>query len=77
MIVYGSEVCVRDPRIIVQSLELRFMQPNHRMVQTRTLRITYICIIIYKFIAARIKKTRIDIYKVSHNYICRIFALHI
>ena len=38
----GSEVYMRDPRIIVQKLGPRFAQQNPWMVRIRTLRITYI-----------------------------------
>ena len=41
--ILGSEVCVRDPRIIAQSSDPRFAQQNPRMVRIRTLRITYVC----------------------------------
>ena len=40
--ILGSDVCVRDPRIIVQSSAPRFAQQNPRMVRIRTLRLTYI-----------------------------------
>ena len=40
-LILGSEVCVRDPRIIAQSSDPRFAQQNPRMVRIRTLRITY------------------------------------
>ena len=40
--IFGSEVCVRDPRIIAQSSDPRFAQQNPGMVRIRTLRITYI-----------------------------------
>ena len=43
-LILGSEVCVRDPRIIVQSSDPRLAQQNPRMVRIRTLRITYIYI---------------------------------
>ena len=43
----GSEVYMRDPRIIAQKLGPRFAQQNPRMVRIRTLRITYIYILIY------------------------------
>ena len=39
--IFGSEVCVRDPRIIAQSSDPRFAQQNPGMVRIRTLRITY------------------------------------
>ena len=44
--ILGSEVCMRDPRIIVQSSDPRFAQQNPRMVRIRTLRITHIYIYI-------------------------------
>ena len=39
--ILGSEVCVCDPRIIVQSSDPRFAQQNPWMVQIRTLHIAY------------------------------------
>ena len=39
--ILGSDVCVRDPRIIAQSSNPRFAQQNPRMVRIRTLRLTY------------------------------------
>ena len=43
----GSEVYMCDPRIIAQKLCPRFSLQNPRMVRIRTLRITYIYIVIY------------------------------
>ena len=34
---------MRDPRIIVQNSDPRFVQQNRRMVRIRTLHITYTC----------------------------------
>ena len=45
--ILGSDVCMRDPRIIAQSSDPRFAQQNPRMVRIRTLRLTYIYIYIY------------------------------
>ena len=42
--ILGSDVCMRDPRIIAQSSGPRFAQQNPRMVRIRTLRLTYISI---------------------------------
>ena len=39
--IFGSEVCVRDPRWR-KSSDLRFAQQNPQIVRIRTLRITYI-----------------------------------
>ena len=39
-----SELCVRYPRIITQSVNPRFAQRNPRMVRIPTLRLTYIYI---------------------------------
>ena len=40
-LILGSEVCVRDPRIIAQNSDPRFAQQNPRMVRIRTFYITY------------------------------------
>ena len=40
--ILGSDVWMRDPRIIAQSSDPRFAQQNPRMVRIRTLRLTYI-----------------------------------
>ena len=40
--ILGSDVCMRNPRIIAQSSDPRFAQQNPRMVRIRTLRLTYI-----------------------------------
>ena len=44
--ILGSDVCMRNPRIIAQSSDPRFVQQNPRMVQIRTLRLTYMQYII-------------------------------
>ena len=56
LVACGSEVCVRDPRIIAQSSDPRFAQQNPRMVRIRTLRITYIYIIIYISIPSHVNR---------------------
>ena len=38
---------MRDPRIIAQSSDPRFAQQNPRMVRIRTLRLTYILLLLF------------------------------